>query len=221
MGLCRDLNDKPLISNDKWDRWEREEHRAENENIRVSKLYYYQESKCPNRATGSKGNFILKVLVGHHCLSPYIFQSQPLLFPYKVDNQVHYQKFCTLENFLLYCSLWSPLSSITCQGDPSWNQVSLITPPTAAPRGPTTHVVIVWAEEEALAQLGGWHGVPPPHAACLGPLARPDPRYIVSFFSFLRWQIAFLLDLSSSLMYALNAINFHLNTALIVSHTFW
>lgn len=80
----------------------------------------------------------------------------------------------------------------------------------------------VGAEEEALAQLGGWHGVPPPHAAYLGPLARPDPRYIVSFFSFLRWQIAwFLLDLSSSLIYAFNALNFPLNTALIVSHTFW
>lgn len=76
MGLCRDLNDKPLISNDKWDRWEREEHRAKNENIRVSKLYYYQESKCPNRAKDSKGNFILNILVGHHCLSPYISQSQ-------------------------------------------------------------------------------------------------------------------------------------------------
>lgn len=45
--------------------------------------------------------------------------------------------------FPLHCYLSGPpLQSIMCQGDPSLNQVSLFTPPTAACTGPNTHVVI-------------------------------------------------------------------------------
>lgn len=140
-------------------------------------------------------NWLLATVWVHIYCNP-----RPLLFPYKVDDQVHYQKFCHWEDFLFHCYLSGPpLQSIIPIG-PIFELSSAFLLQHLVIKDPLLPCGHRFELREK--QLHGWHEEPLLYTAYLGPLPMfmPDPRYITSFSSFLRWQITlFTLDISSFL----------------------